>query len=163
MAGSQTNRTIKRADAALSEEKKKSLQTGRKKLLDRSTTTPRSVLFGTDSFWSGGNVSGEALSNAIITRPPFAVSNHPLIEAKLEFLQERGADPFTEYPFSGSDLKTPPGRPASSEVRPTTASSVILGNGIATKPTSASGIASQKSLTLSVAILKNRSFSLLVS
>ncbi|MDP9186035.1 MAG: hypothetical protein M3O72_01585 [Verrucomicrobiota bacterium] len=40
-----------------------------------------------------------------ITRLPFAVSNHPLIEAKLEFLQERGADPFTEYPLAEAILK----------------------------------------------------------
>jgi len=67
------------------------------RVLDQSTTTSRSVLFGTDSFWTGVNVPGEALSNVIITRLPFAVPGHPLIEAKLEFAQERGGDPFTEY------------------------------------------------------------------
>jgi len=66
--------------------KKKTVQIGRKKLLDRSTTTPHSVLFDADSFRSGVNVAGEALSNTIITRLPFAVPNHPLIVAKLELV-----------------------------------------------------------------------------
>src|SRR5262249_42086006 len=40
----------------------------RSKLLEQFKSTPRSVLFGTDSFWGGVDVPGEALSNVIITR-----------------------------------------------------------------------------------------------
>ncbi|HXX40665.1 MAG TPA: helicase C-terminal domain-containing protein, partial [Chthoniobacterales bacterium] len=69
----------------------------RGKLLEQFKTAPRSVLFGTDSFWSGVDVPGEALSNVIITRLPFAVPDHPLVEAKLDLIQQRGGDPFTEY------------------------------------------------------------------
>ena len=50
----------------------------RSQLLEQFKTTPRSVLFGTDSFWMGVDVPGEALSNVIITRLPFAVPDHPL-------------------------------------------------------------------------------------
>src|ERR1700730_2663873 len=77
----------------------------RSKLLEQFKTTPRSVLFGTDSFWGGVDVPGEALSNVIITRLPFAVPDHPLIEAKLELVQERGGDAFTEYSLPEAILK----------------------------------------------------------
>src|SRR5438445_3011671 len=69
----------------------------RSKLLEQFKTIPRSVLFGTDSFWGGVDVPGDALSNVIITRLPFAVPDTPLIEAKLELVQERAGDACTEY------------------------------------------------------------------
>lgn len=64
-----------------------------------------SVLFGTDSFWTGVDVPGERLSNVIITRLPFAVPDHPLIEARLEEIEQRGGDAFSEYSLPEAILK----------------------------------------------------------
>src|SRR5256886_1462938 len=62
----------------------------RSKLLEQFKSTPRSVLFGTDSFWGGVDVPGARPSKGNITRLPFAVPDHPLMEAKLELIEERG-------------------------------------------------------------------------
>jgi ATP-dependent DNA helicase DinG len=77
----------------------------RTKMLERFKADVNSVLFGTESFWQGVDVPGEALSNVIITRLPFAVPDHPLIEAKLELIEQRGGDPFKEYSLPEAVLK----------------------------------------------------------
>lgn len=64
-----------------------------------------SVLFGTDTFWTGIDVPGEALSNVIITKLPFDVPKHPVIEARLEKIKSRGQDPFLEYSVPEAVLK----------------------------------------------------------
>lgn len=103
-------------------------------LLEQFKTTPRSVLFGTDSFWMGVDVPGEALSNVIITRLPFAVPDHPLIEAKLEFIEARGGDAFTEYSLPEAILKMRQGVGRLIRTKSDKGIVVILDNRIVTKP-----------------------------
>src|SRR5882757_3259516 len=106
----------------------------RSKLLEQFKSTPRSVLFGTDSFWGGVDVPGEALSNVIITRLPFAVPDHPLIEAKLELIEERGGDPFTEFSLPEAVLKLRQGVGRLIRTKTDRGIIVILDNRIVTKP-----------------------------
>ncbi len=54
------------------------------------------VLFGTESFWTGIDVPGDALSQVIITRLPFQVPTHPVLEARTEHIEARGGSPFNE-------------------------------------------------------------------
>ncbi|MDR1491149.1 MAG: helicase [Planctomycetaceae bacterium] len=65
----------------------------------------RSVLFGTDSFWQGVDVPGDALQNVIITKLPFLVPGRPLIEAKLEAIEESGGNPFNDFQLPSAILK----------------------------------------------------------
>lgn len=69
----------------------------RSAMLEKFRNNPRAVLFGTDSFWQGVNVPGEALQNVIIPKLPFSVPDHPLLEARVERIRERGGNPFREY------------------------------------------------------------------
>jgi ATP-dependent DNA helicase DinG len=106
----------------------------RSKLLEQFKSTPRSVLFGTDSFWGGVDVPGQALSNVIITRLPFAVPDHPLIEAKLELIDERGGDPFAEYSLPEAILRLRQGVGRLIRTKTDHGIIVILDNRIVTRP-----------------------------
>ena len=64
-----------------------------------------SVLFATDSYWEGVDVAGDALENVILTRLPFGVPKEPMVEARIEALEQAGRNSFLEYSVPQAVIK----------------------------------------------------------
>ena len=74
-------------------------------LLEKFRADPAGVLFGADSFWQGVDVPGDALQNVIITKLPFSVPDHPLLEARLDSIRASGGNPFMDYQVPEAVIK----------------------------------------------------------
>lgn len=74
-------------------------------LIERFKVEPNPVLLGTDSFWEGVDVAGEALSSVIITKLPFTVPTDPIVMARSELILELGGNPFRDYFLPKAVLK----------------------------------------------------------
>jgi ATP-dependent DNA helicase DinG len=66
-------------------------------LLREFRSIPHAVLLATSSFWQGVDVAGDTLSCVAIDKLPFASPGDPITAARMEAIQSRGGDPFSEY------------------------------------------------------------------
>jgi ATP-dependent DNA helicase DinG len=81
-------------------------------LLESFREHGNAVLLGTNSFWEGVDVRGEALSCVLIDKIPFASPGDPLLEARINLLREQGGNPFRsiQIPAAVIQLKQGIGR-----------------------------------------------------
>jgi ATP-dependent DNA helicase DinG len=116
-----TIRAVNRAAERLREEfQKRNLpfplmvqgEAGRTELLDRFRAAGNAVLIGSQSFWEGVDVRGEALSLVVIDKLPFAPPDDPVLAARIEALEKKGLNGFMHHqlPEAIINLKQGAGR-----------------------------------------------------
>lgn len=101
-----TLRAVKRAGERLRDEFDKRKLTypllvqgdvGRTELLDRFRSAGNAVLVGSQSFWEGVDVRGDALSVVVIDKLPFAPPDDPVLAARIAAMESRGLNGFMHH------------------------------------------------------------------
>ena len=116
-----TLRAVKRAAERLADEfKARGLnfplfvqgERGRTELLDQFRAAGNGVLIGSQSFWEGVDVRGDALSLVIIDKLPFAPPDDPVLAARIEVMEKQGKNGFMHHslPEAIINLKQGAGR-----------------------------------------------------
>ncbi len=108
--------------------------TPRTRLLKLFKENPRGVLLGTSSFWQGVDVPGDALKCVMITRLPFSVPDHPLVQAQMESIQKAGGQPFFDHQIPEAIIRLRQGFGRLVRSQADTGQVVILDPRIVTKP-----------------------------
>ncbi len=72
-------------------------QQPKRQLMQLFLAQPRSVLVGSQTFWEGIDVTGDALQCVLIDKLPFPPPNDPLVEARVKRLESEGRNAFTDY------------------------------------------------------------------
>jgi ATP-dependent DNA helicase DinG len=72
-------------------------QAPKRQLMALFLAEPRSVLVGSQSFWEGIDVPGDALQCVLIDKLPFPPPNDPLVEARVKRLEQEGRNAFADY------------------------------------------------------------------
>lgn len=75
------------------------------RLLDAFRESGNGCLFGTQTFWEGVDVQGDALSCVVIDRLPFAVPDSPINKARTEAISAAGGDWFTEFSVPQAQIR----------------------------------------------------------
>ncbi|MFM0000416.1 ATP-dependent DNA helicase [Paraburkholderia dipogonis] len=84
----------------------------RTELLERFRSYGNAILVGSQSFWEGVDVRGDALSLVVIDKLPFAPPDDPVLSARLDALTKKGLSPFAvhQLPQAVITLKQGAGR-----------------------------------------------------
>jgi len=84
----------------------------RSRILDEFRKCSRGVIMGTSSFWEGVDLPGRLLQAVVIDRLPFASPGHPLIRARMDYIEKHGGSSFAHYslPLAAVRLRQGVGR-----------------------------------------------------
>lgn len=84
----------------------------KQQLLETFRELGNAVLLGTNSFWEGVDVRGDALSLVVIGKFPFASPADPVLQARIQALRQQGGNPFMDHqlPLAVLNLKQGVGR-----------------------------------------------------
>ena len=87
-------------------------ESSRNDLLSRFREHGNAILLGSQSFWEGVDVRGEALSLVVIDKLPFAPPDDPVLAARIAQITKQGRNAFMEYqlPRAIINLKQGAGR-----------------------------------------------------
>jgi ATP-dependent DNA helicase DinG len=104
------------------------------RLVDEFRQHSNAILLGTNSFWEGVDIPGDALRLVVIDRLPFAMPDSPVNKSRVDAVTRSGGDWFRDYALPQAQLRLKQG--FGRLIRTTTDRGVvaILDSRMATKP-----------------------------